>query len=430
MPSDTPSIDQMRLAVAQATPRNKAVGAVADELARFKEFANRYELNKKIPLLGGSSVGDLLLGKSPEEVDRWSYGDSPFRRPPVETGASYLDFVKPGRGEALTDVASSLPIGTAAKVAKMAAASKGLPLVMGAVKSAAKENSELEKILAKVKPIEELGPEEFPEHIPRPLSTKKEVTGYHVTQDITAPLKEGLLTNRNVGDNNIQGWAPEHVGGAYFWSHPQVARVQRERFFEMDPDAAKHEGPILQFKVHEDEHHLVPDEDSGASKWRDSFQGGSFATKNPVSMDRLEAIYSADPAATKAQIIEALSPPVKEQKMLQGIYRGYAGDNPASAQEGSIYASPQKAVADYYANKRAAQTGEEPHAEMLMVDPFSGREYGHATAGTGANPPLVTRARELTPEEIKSSNQLYANGGIVSLITDPDAMRYELMRNQ
>jgi hypothetical protein len=106
-------------------------------------------------------------------------------------------------------------------------------------------------------------------------------------------------------------------------------------------------------------------------------------------------------------------PEIIEQKMLQGIYRGYAGENPASGQEGSIYASPQRAVGEYYANKRAKQTGEEPHLEMLLVDPFKGREYGHATAGTGKQLPLVTRARELTPEEIKSSTKLYATGGLI-----------------
>ena len=125
--------------------------------------------------------------------------------------------------------------------------------------------------------------------------------------------------------------------------------------------------------------------------------------------------------------------------MLQGIYRGYAGENPASVQEGSVYASPQRAVGEYYANKRAGQTGEEPHLEMLMVDPFKGKEYGHATAGTGKNLPLVTKARELTPEEIKSSTKLYATGGLiqsfksgggVSFADNYDAMRYEMLRNQ
>ena len=124
--------------------------------------------------------------------------------------------------------------------------------------------------------------------------------------------------------------------------------------------------------------------------------------------------------------IEKPPEPVKEQKMLQGIYRGYAGENPASGQEGSIYASPQRAVGEYYANKRAKQTGEDPHLEMLLVDPFKGMEYGHATAGTGKQMPLVTRARQLTPEEIKSSTKLYAEGGPVTI----DEMKLAMTRNK
>jgi hypothetical protein len=110
-------------------------------------------------------------------------------------------------------------------------------------------------------------------------------------------------------------------------------------------------------------------------------------------------------------------PPVKEQKMLQGVYRGYAGEPGASAE---LFATPQKRVADYYAQKRAAQTGEAPHAEMLLVDPFAGKQYGHATAGTGKNPPMVTKARKLKPEDVKERTQLYAEGGYVEY--DPAAV--------
>jgi hypothetical protein len=103
--------------------------------------------------------------------------------------------------------------------------------------------------------------------------------------------------------------------------------------------------------------------------------------------------------------------PVKEQKMLQGFYRGFAGDNPDTAE---VFATPQKRVADYYAQKRAGQTGEAPHAEMVLADPFAGNTYGHATAGSGAQEPMFTRAKKLKPEEIKSRTQLYAEGGSVS----------------
>jgi len=82
---------------------------------------------------------------------------------------------------------------------------------------------------------------------------------------------------------------------------------------------------------------------------------------------------------------------------------------------GNVFVSPQKQVADYYAQKRAAQTGETPHAEMVMIDPATGRSYGHSTAGTGAKPPISTQARELKPEEVLSRTQLYARGGLAQV---------------
>lgn len=83
-----------------------------------------------------------------------------------------------------------------------------------------------------------------------------------------------------------------------------------------------------------------------------------------------------------------------------------------------VFGTPQRRVADYYAQKRAAQTGEAPHVEMLLVDPFVGRQYGHGTMGSGKNPPMVTRARELKNEDVKSRTKLYAAGGAVNF--DPD----------
>ena len=84
---------------------------------------------------------------------------------------------------------------------------------------------------------------------------------------------------------------------------------------------------------------------------------------------------------------------------------------PAASTE-ELFLSPQKRVADYYAQKRAAQTGEAPHAEMVLVDPRSGRVYGHSTMGSGRQAPLTTRARKLKPEDVKEVTQLYARGGL------------------
>ena len=80
-----------------------------------------------------------------------------------------------------------------------------------------------------------------------------------------------------------------------------------------------------------------------------------------------------------------------------------------------LFATPQKRVADYYAQKRASQTGDRPHVEMLLVDPFAGRAYGHSTPGSGAQEPMFTRARKLKPEDVKDSSQLYAYGGLAQM---------------
>lgn len=114
---------------------------------------------------------------------------------------------------------------------------------------------------------------------------------------------------------------------------------------------------------------------------------------------------------------------VPEQRMLQGLYRGYAGDYDAAraAQDaGLIYATPQRRAAEVYAASRsnqAARRGDDatPHVEMVLIDPATGRRYGHSTVGTGANPPMRTLAAELKPEDIKSTTKLFAHGGLAQL---------------
>ena len=119
------------------------------------------------------------------------------------------------------------------------------------------------------------------------------------------------------------------------------------------------------------------------------------------NVEKLRGIYGDVPTAPT------------EQKMLQGVYRGYAG----AGGDGSdtLFATPQKRVADYYAEKRAGQTGEAPHVDMLMIDPFAGKTYGHSTMGTGGQEPMFTQAKKLTPEDVQNQTQLYKEGGEVSI---------------
>ena len=57
----------------QASPRSDLLGFIADKLKAGKSFGNKYEILKQIPLLGGTGLGDLFLGNSPELTDDMSY---------------------------------------------------------------------------------------------------------------------------------------------------------------------------------------------------------------------------------------------------------------------------------------------------------------------------------------------------------------------
>lgn len=57
----------------QASPRSDLLGFIADKLKTGKSFGNKYEILKQIPLLGGTGLGDLFLGNSPELTDDMSY---------------------------------------------------------------------------------------------------------------------------------------------------------------------------------------------------------------------------------------------------------------------------------------------------------------------------------------------------------------------
>jgi hypothetical protein len=85
-------------------------------------LANQYEIKDFVPLLGGMGVGDLLLGKSPEELEEWAYGNAPMRIPEM----SNVPIVKTGRKEQLMDTmflgVDAAGLGKGAGVAGKAAA--------------------------------------------------------------------------------------------------------------------------------------------------------------------------------------------------------------------------------------------------------------------------------------------------------------------
>jgi hypothetical protein len=89
-----------------------------------RDLANQYEIKDFVPLLGGMGVGDLLLGKSPEELEEWAYGNLPMRVPEM----SNVPIVKTGRKEQLMDTmflgVDAAGIGKGAGVVGKAAAKK------------------------------------------------------------------------------------------------------------------------------------------------------------------------------------------------------------------------------------------------------------------------------------------------------------------
>ena len=82
--------DEKRYGIIAPTPRNPYVGAAADAAGGLRSFLNeasvpvmKYatrfappETRRAAENLG---AGDLLVGQAPEEIDRWSYGDSPLK---------------------------------------------------------------------------------------------------------------------------------------------------------------------------------------------------------------------------------------------------------------------------------------------------------------------------------------------------------------
>lgn len=157
---------------------------------------------------------------------------------------------------------------------------------------------------------------------------------------------------------------------------------------------------------------------------RDEFAARSALGKAADAADATKYTRDIEPRApfTPEQMREGMRRQalanVPEQKMLQGFYRGFAGDGGAAP---DVFVTPQKRVADYYAQKRAGQTGQEPHAEMVLADPFAGRAYGHSTPGTGKQEPLFTRARKMKESDVVDRVPLYAEGGSVAKFQDGGA---------
>lgn len=96
------------MAELKATPvQNNRALALAKLLRSGRNLGNKLQIPESVPLLGGQGVGDMFLGKAPEEVENWAYGNYPFQIPEM----SNIPTMKTGRAEGVFDALSMAPVG-------------------------------------------------------------------------------------------------------------------------------------------------------------------------------------------------------------------------------------------------------------------------------------------------------------------------------
>jgi hypothetical protein len=105
---------------------NPNVAKIGEMLKLAKKYADQYYVKDYVPLIGGTTLGEFLLGKAPEEIERWGQGDYPLRNPNevVRTGGNRLDVWKTDRFQPTFDVATNV----VAPLAGFAKATKGMPV--------------------------------------------------------------------------------------------------------------------------------------------------------------------------------------------------------------------------------------------------------------------------------------------------------------
>lgn len=107
--------------VAKAQDQNENLGRLAEMLGSARDIGNQYKVPSWVPLAGGTGAGDLLMGRTPEEIENWSYGNAPMQIPEMSNVPQF----KRGRAQSLADalttlapgvkVTEDLPVGMAIK---------------------------------------------------------------------------------------------------------------------------------------------------------------------------------------------------------------------------------------------------------------------------------------------------------------------------
>lgn len=96
------------------TPQNPVLGAVSNGLRSARDAANVVPL----PQFLGGGLGNAVFGHAPEELENWSYGNSPMKERFAGVSPRYPDF-KTGRAQNVADVVF-LPAAEAVGAAKLA----------------------------------------------------------------------------------------------------------------------------------------------------------------------------------------------------------------------------------------------------------------------------------------------------------------------
>jgi hypothetical protein len=109
------SLDELQEKYAQggivkAQDQNENLGKLAEMLGSARDVGNQYTVPSWVPLAGGVGAGDLLMGKTPEEIENWSYGNAPMQIPEMSNVPQF----KRGRAQSLADALTTLAPGVKA----------------------------------------------------------------------------------------------------------------------------------------------------------------------------------------------------------------------------------------------------------------------------------------------------------------------------
>ena len=217
----------------KASPRNSVLGAISDALASAKRQGNRVD----VPFLGG--LGDLLMGKTPEEVNEWAYGNAPMRVTGRGTG-SLIPQMKTGRGEQLLDAVTTLPGMVAAPARAAPALAKH---AAGQVHRGMMGEGPLRGALSAVAPlnvIKDKGGNWIPQHIEQAI--KPELRATNLEQLMNDPTIAQFLQPRakamekaRTMDKWIQGALKNYITKDMATEGDPIRKLAEQNILHIDP---------------------------------------------------------------------------------------------------------------------------------------------------------------------------------------------------